>query len=327
MNALTIVMYHYVRDLRASRYPEIKGLDLLRFVEQVHFLNKHYNFVRAEEVIAALNGVGSLPINPVLLSFDDAYIDHYTHVFPILDRLGIQGSFYIPVKAVTDHEVLDVNKIHFILASTQDKLALIRNLQQKMRGASGSYALESMEHYLHHFAKASRHDTAEVMFVKNMLQFALPTGLREQLVDELFVETVRMDQASFSRELYMNTDQILTMLKHGMHVGCHGYNHFWWDKLAPEALKQEVDMSFQFLDKIGVDPARRTACYPYGAHNEQARALLAQFGCQYALTTDVGLANLQNEKRLMLSRLDTNDLPKDRHAPTNQWHPDSRREP
>ena len=35
MNNLTIVMYHYVRDLKNSRYPDIKGLDVSLFKEQI----------------------------------------------------------------------------------------------------------------------------------------------------------------------------------------------------------------------------------------------------------------------------------------------------
>ena len=31
MSALTIVMYHYVRDLAGSRYPEIKGRTIEEF--------------------------------------------------------------------------------------------------------------------------------------------------------------------------------------------------------------------------------------------------------------------------------------------------------
>ena len=73
---LTVVMYHYVRDLKHSRYPSIK--------EQVAFLKKHYSFVTVEEVIAATQGIHKLPSHPVLLTFDDAYIDHFTYVFPIL---------------------------------------------------------------------------------------------------------------------------------------------------------------------------------------------------------------------------------------------------
>ena len=89
---LTVVMYHYVRDLKHSRYPSIKGLDVALFKEQVAFLKKHYSFVTVEEVIAATQGIHKLPSHPVLLTFDDAYIDHFTYAFPILKkRRGTRG--------------------------------------------------------------------------------------------------------------------------------------------------------------------------------------------------------------------------------------------
>ena len=58
MNAdkLTVVMYHYVRDLQNSRYPQIKGCDVRLFKEQIKFLQKHYNFVTIEQVINAYRG-------------------------------------------------------------------------------------------------------------------------------------------------------------------------------------------------------------------------------------------------------------------------------
>lgn len=112
MNAdkLTVVMYHYVRDLQNSRYPQIKGCDVLLFKEQIKFLQKYYNFVTVEQVINAYwGGHGDkLPPHAVLLSFDDAYADHFKSVFPILEHEHIQGAFYPPVKAITEHTVLDV---------------------------------------------------------------------------------------------------------------------------------------------------------------------------------------------------------------------------
>ena len=38
---VTIIMYHYVRDLKNGRYPKIKGLDILLFKEQIKYLKKH----------------------------------------------------------------------------------------------------------------------------------------------------------------------------------------------------------------------------------------------------------------------------------------------
>lgn len=55
---LTVVMYHYVRDLRNSRYPNIKGLQIELFREQVQFLKKHYNFVTVEQILDACHGGG-----------------------------------------------------------------------------------------------------------------------------------------------------------------------------------------------------------------------------------------------------------------------------
>lgn len=37
MKELTIVMYHYVRDLKNSRYPNIKGMDVGLFEQQIQF--------------------------------------------------------------------------------------------------------------------------------------------------------------------------------------------------------------------------------------------------------------------------------------------------
>ena len=85
-SALTIVMYHYVRDLRHSRYPEIKGLTTHEFEEQIQYIKRHYNVISGGDLINAMAESARLPPLPLLLTFDDGYMDHFTEVFPILDR-------------------------------------------------------------------------------------------------------------------------------------------------------------------------------------------------------------------------------------------------
>ena len=96
MNQLHIVMYHYIRDLKHSRYPEIKGLDAALFRRQIEYLKTNFQIVTMEEVIAACFGEMDLPEKAMLLTFDDGYIDNYTFAFPILEEFGLQGSFFIP---------------------------------------------------------------------------------------------------------------------------------------------------------------------------------------------------------------------------------------
>ena len=76
MNQITIVMYHFVRELKYTRYPQIKGLLTSQFREQLAYMEKYYQFVTVNDCIDAIYSNGELPSNAILLTFDDAYIDH-----------------------------------------------------------------------------------------------------------------------------------------------------------------------------------------------------------------------------------------------------------
>jgi len=234
--------------------------------------------------------------------------------------MGIQGSFYVPVKAVSENTVLDVNKIHFTLAGQLDKTYLVRAIESELNKLREDHAIEAFDDLVQKFAKPSRYDTAEVMLIKNLLQHGLPLEIRSRITDELFVQTVGMDEASFSRELYMSTEQVKTMQRHGMHIGCHGYNHFWWNKLDRASVENEIDRSLSYLLDIGVAQDIWTACYPYGSFDDQAIEILEDRGCKFALTTEVGGANILRDSRYKLPRLDTNDFPKERGAALNAWY-------
>ena len=322
---LTVVMYHYVRDLRNSRYPGIKGCDIRDFRAQISFLEKHYHFVTVEEVIAAYNGEFCLPSHPVLLTFDDAYKDHFEYVFPILEHKHIQGAFYPPVKAVTEHTVLDVNKIHFILASTPaEKMDdLLRRTRSLLEDFRKEYPLREYSYYFDKLAVANRFDPKEVIFFKRLLQVELEESLRRQMTDILFREVVGMDESSFSRELYMSVDQIRCMVDCGMHVGSHGYDHYWLSSLSPEKQEEEIARSIDFIRSIGGDSKSWTICYPYGDYDDATIASLKRHGCKLGLTTRVDLADLYDKEGdaiFKLPRLDVNDLPKDEFAPVNSWY-------
>lgn len=126
MSKLYISMYHYTRDIVHSRYPQIKGLDTNLFRQQIEYMKNNFNIVTMEQVIDAVEGKSELSEKALLLTFDDGYIDNYTFAFPILEEFGIQGSFFIPGKTFTTHQLLDVNKIHYILASADICISLLK---------------------------------------------------------------------------------------------------------------------------------------------------------------------------------------------------------
>src|SRR5215469_14411814 len=92
---VTIVMYHYVRDLKRSRFPAIKGLSLDRFRRQLDYIQAHFTPITIEDVLGALKDPRSkLPEDSILLTFDDGYSDHFVNVFPVLDARGIRACFF-----------------------------------------------------------------------------------------------------------------------------------------------------------------------------------------------------------------------------------------
>jgi len=313
-------MYHYIRDLKSSRYPDIKGLDLNLFKEQINYIRKHYNMITMEELIYSIDNKDKIPNKSLLLTFDDAYLDHYNNVFPILDKYKLQGSFYTPAKAIMEHTVLDVNKIHFILASVKDKIDLINDLKKLIKTYKKEYKLEDFDYYYKKLAKASRMDTKDVIFIKRLLQVELIEELRIKIIDKLFTKYIDMSEDAFSRELYMNEEQLKHMIRSGQHIGNHGYNHYWWNSLNKKQMNKELNLSIKFLEKLGVDMNNWTACYPYGSYDNQSIKMLKERNCKLAVTTEVDIAKTKKSSRFIMPRLDTNDIPKNRNSATNNWY-------
>ena len=319
-NKFSVVMYHYVRDLRNTRYPSIKGLDLQLFKGQLKYFKKHYNFVTAEQLVDAFQNGTELPPKSIVLTFDDAYSDHFINVFPLLNEYDIQGFFFTPVKAITKHEVLIVNKIHFVLAVCDSNInLLVERIRLILEQYTGRGGVQSFDYYFKKLAVADRYDTKEVIFIKRLLQVELKEPARSAIINRLFEEFVTKDEGAFSRELYMSEDQLSCMSRNGMIIGSHGYDHFWLSSLNRQEQEFEIAQSVDFLKKIGVSEDTLSIGYPYGDHNNETLEIAQKYNFKLGFTTEVNVATLGHYNSLEIPRLDTNDFPKEENALTNDW--------
>jgi len=315
---LTVVMYHYVRPVAKSLYPNIRGLELADFEGQLDYLLRHYHPVTAGQVIAAGRGETDLPRAPLLLTFDDGYKDHF-NAYRLLKRRGISGVFFPPGAVVRERTILDVNKVHFILASVDDMALLVGKIEVAVLEARQEFSLLPVEDYRAKYRRANRFDSADVIYVKRMLQVALPERLRKRIVDSFFTKFVTTDEQSFSEELYLSESELKEMLVEGMEIGSHGYAHYWLNSLEAKEQARDIDQSLDLLSDLGVARKDFLFCYPYGAYNEITLQLLRQRGCGAAFTTHVDLARVDLENMLEIPRLDTNDLPRSSSAKVADW--------
>lgn len=313
MADVTIIMYHYVRELPFTRYPKIKGLKVREFENQLDFLKEHFTFVTMEQCMDAVyENSSAFPENAALLTFDDGYKEHFTEVFPILDQHDIQGAFFPPAQAILEHKVLDVNKIHFILASTENSEELVYDIHSRILNLEKEFQLKKPEYYWNKLKDSEhRYDPPEIVYVKRLLQRELPKEPREIILDALFDKYVGVNQNVFAKELYMSPDQIKCMLRNGMYIGGHGYAHQWLNAMTPEEQTFEIDKTVEFLHHIGVDIDQWVMCYPYGAYNQKTIDLLKAKKCKLGLTTEVNTAKLAKMNAYALARMDTNDFPKE----------------
>lgn len=100
-----ILMYHYISVPPTDA--DVYRLDLSvtpdNFRDQMVWLkNNGYETISLYDLIYALNiGWPPLPEKPVILTFDDGYVDNYENAFPILKEFGFEGTFFI-LTDVTD---------------------------------------------------------------------------------------------------------------------------------------------------------------------------------------------------------------------------------
>jgi peptidoglycan/xylan/chitin deacetylase (PgdA/CDA1 family) len=309
---LTIIMYHYVRPIKNSKFPRIKGLEFSSFKKQLDYLSKNYTFITPGQLIESLLGRENLPKNACHLTFDDGFKDHVKYVMPELLIRNIHGSFFISTNAIEKRELLEVNAIHFILASSKniDKLLSEINSICLDLGLTKSKLNFLFNIYGTPLRYANGNvDSAKTIYCKRMLQVALPKEIRSLIIRILFKKYLGKNTKQFAQDLYMSLSDIKKLIKNGMYVGSHGHKHIWLGKTRKSEQIKEINSSISFLKKVGVRTNNWMMSYPYGSYNKETLKILREKNCLIGLTTKAGISNLNPAKLLELSRYDTNDFP------------------
>lgn len=205
--------------------------------------------------------------------------------------------------------MLDVHKIHFTLASSSPPAEIASELCRWIEMNAAGFSLRSPADYWATYARPSRFDPADIVFVKRVLQKGLPEEARTAAADWLFRRLSGHDERSLSRDFYLRAHELAEMIAGGMYVGSHGYSHRWLDTLDEVEQERELDQSLSFLETIGAPVRDWIMCYPFGGLNESLLKLLRRRDCAAGLTTRVAVAGLDVDDPLKLPRLDTNDLP------------------
>jgi peptidoglycan/xylan/chitin deacetylase (PgdA/CDA1 family) len=116
-----ILMYHYISvNPHAPNDPLRTSLSVppAQFAQQLAYLHQaHYTTITLDDLVDALHRRTILPPKPVILTFDDGYVDFFTNAYPLLQYYHDKATIYIITHKVGTAGYLSWGELHILAAS------------------------------------------------------------------------------------------------------------------------------------------------------------------------------------------------------------------
>ena len=298
------VMYHYVRP-EPKELPYFRYLHLDDFRSQLDLFEREHGFLSRDEFLHSLKS--GKPAGPgVLLTFDDAFSDHYDYVLPELQRRGLWGIFYIPTGMYQNGILLDVHRLHLLLGAFGGD-AIVTGLNNVITPEMLSHS------HIEEFRSLTfdrKDNEANAAQVKLILNYFISYKYRKEIVDGLmtkYFNGIRSEADNY----YLTSRQIRILQESGMIVGSHAVSHRIFSKLTVAEQAREIRDSFEYLDEVTGGLEFRTFCFPYGGEdsfNVESEQLLDEAGCSFSFKVEPRNITAKDllQRRQALPRYDCN---------------------
>lgn len=114
MSGLRVLMYHKVSESET----DFLTVSEKQLHQQLIWLKKKFTIITLRDLTQALKIGKSLPINPLLITFDDGYLNNYTLAYPIFKQYRIPFSIFL-VSSFIGKKVKYDNQEQVFLNETQ----------------------------------------------------------------------------------------------------------------------------------------------------------------------------------------------------------------
>ncbi len=281
---LPIVTYHRVFDASAGTLYETGVIDSTpeSFDQQMATVARYFSPMTMDGLLAWFAGA-PLPPNPIIITFDDGYLDNFERALPILQKHGVPATFFMATSYLTERKLFWWDRIAYLI-------------------------------------KSSKHETISMIYPENVslpraraLKWALRTvkdtfalDLPRFLADLQTACAVDWDDAlerKLANELLMTWDQVRALRRAGMDVQSHTRTHRVLQTLPVARLDEELRGSREDLEQELGEPIRAIS-YPVGkpiSHKPAIREAVRRAGYQIGFSNSSGVNHV-------LSRLDRYDM-------------------
>jgi len=286
---LTVLAYHRVADVsdpglagfRSNVSASAEG-----FAEQLDWIVPRFSVVRLGEVLAWLDDAAPLPPRPLLITFDDGYLDNLTTAAPLLADRGLPAVLFLTTGPLDGGPALCPDLVAALFGDTPVTAADLPVLGPRdWEGSPGDRERVAREF---------------VIAVKRR-----PTGRRNAAIASL-AETLGAAVPESIPGLYLDWGQVRSL--DGWEVGCHTVTHAVLGSISAEEAAQEVRVSKRRIEAETGRPVRALA-YPNGAlgdFSDEAGSVVGGAGIDLAFTLQPGPARASEVRAAPLTVRRTN---------------------
>lgn len=294
---LTTLAYHRVTDPSAPGFDTYKpnvSATPAAFAEQMDFVRRRFNVVAMEDVLAWLRGEASLPVRPLLITFDDGYRDNLTEALPVLQQRNLPATIFLTTGCVENTEPFWWDLVAYCFVHTPLHAADLPLIGQQQWPNEAERTL-TMERLIDQLRAVPEDEKLAAVQ-------QLPSSLDVTIPERTFAD------------LFLTWEEVRTMTHHRITMGGHTHTHPIMTRIPLEQARAEAVQSRACIEAATGQPVHAFA-YTNGQEtdfNPAVQAMLREEGFRAAFTLLTGpepFTRVRRDpmaiQRIMVSHKDT----------------------
>ena len=219
----------------------------------------------------------------IAITFDDGYLNNYTTVFPLLEKHGIQATFFILSGALVDEnyimwpDIVDIIRMYSPISSFQ-----IGNLSFQKRDRVGFYCVESGISLFDHIKKMGK--------------------VREPFLHELMLRAefgTALSKAKTENYKLINIEQLKKMsVSPLVEIGSHSHLHYNLGNIDFILVKEELSKSKEIIEST-IGKEVKTIAFPDGSYSDSVKQLCQDAGYENLIAVIYQCKDDSVDKRIL----------------------------
>lgn len=290
-------MYHRVLSReevsRQSVQPGMYVFDTV-FFEHMRFLKSNFIVLSFQELLSLWQTETlDKQARYCVITFDDGWLDNYLHAYPILQRVGLPATIFLPTDYVGTDQWFWPDQLSFLLnVITRSPLTI--NSLNKIEQALSPYLTQDA----HVFSQAlARHEPLMDRMIERCKR--MPIEQIRTLIESLASE---LDIILPKDRVIVNWDEVRGMSLNGLSFGSHSCSHRILTTISADEVSEELRRSKEVLLAQGVNYVP-VFCYPNGNNDARIQRQVEVCGYEAAVTVQMGVEGLKPKNRFAIHRL------------------------